>query len=106
MKEQFIGTNLDYIIEPTFENINRLLVLSSKTGENDPTRSSLDIYYMPLVEIKDLNALIDNKPFFSSIRKKTNKRMKNLPKYQETILCNRRHIRLFVSSKININPSE
>ena len=29
-----------------------------------PTRNSFDEYYMPLVEIKDFNALIDNKPFF------------------------------------------
>ena len=29
-----------------------------------PTRNSFDEYYMPLVEIKDFNALINNKPFF------------------------------------------
>ena len=29
----------------------------------DPTRDSFDEYYMPLVEIKDFNALVDNKPF-------------------------------------------
>ena len=39
-------------------------VLSFKNGNNDPTRYSFDKYYMPLVEIKDFNALIDNKPFF------------------------------------------
>ena len=32
-----------------------------KNGNNDPT---FDKYYMALVEIKDLNALIENKPFF------------------------------------------
>ena len=31
---------------------------------NDPTRDSFYEYYMSLVEIKDFNALIDNKPFF------------------------------------------
>ena len=44
--------------------MNRLFVLSFKNGNDDPTRNSLDKYYMPLVEIKDFNALIDNKPFF------------------------------------------
>ena len=29
------------------------------------TRNSFDKYYMPLVEIKDFNALFDNKPFFN-----------------------------------------
>ena len=52
------------MIDPTFININRLFVLSFKNGNNDPTRDYFDKYYMPLLEIKDFNALIDNKPFF------------------------------------------
>ena len=56
--------NLDYLIDPTFRNINRLFVLSFKNGNNDPTRDSFNKYHMRLVEIKDLNVLIDNEPFF------------------------------------------
>ena len=41
-----------------------MFVLSFKNGNDDPTRDSFDECYMPLVEIKDFNALIDNKPFF------------------------------------------
>ena len=52
------------MIDPNFININRLFVLSFKNGHNDSTRKSFNKYYMPLVEIKYLNALIDNKPFF------------------------------------------
>ena len=44
---------LHYLIDPTFNNINRLFVLSFKNGNNDPTRDLLDKYYMALVEIKD-----------------------------------------------------
>ena len=58
------NNNLDYIINPTFRNINRLFVLSFKNPDNDLGRDSSDKYYIPLVEIKDFNALIDNKPFF------------------------------------------
>ena len=58
------NNNLDYLFDPTFRNINRLFVLPFKNGNNDPTRNSFDEYYMPLVEIKDFNAVIDNKPFF------------------------------------------
>ena len=58
------NNNLDYLIDPTFTNINRLFVLSFKKGNIDPTRDFFDKYYMPLVEIKDFNPLIDNKPFF------------------------------------------
>ena len=57
-------SNLDYLIDLTFRNINRLFVLSFKNGNDDPTKNSFDKYYMPLVEIKDFNGLIDNKPFF------------------------------------------
>ena len=58
------NNNLDYLIDPTFRNINRLFVLSFKNGDDDPTRNSCDIYYMTLVEIEDFNALIDNKTLF------------------------------------------
>ena len=52
------------MIDPTFRNINRLLVLSFKNGNIDPMKDSFHKYYMPLVEIKDFHALIDNKPCF------------------------------------------
>ena len=41
-----------------------MFVLLFKNGNNDPTRDSFAKYYMSLVEIKDSNVLIDNKPFF------------------------------------------
>ena len=58
------SNNLDYLIDPTFRNIDRLFVLSFKNGNDDPTRSSLDKYYIPLVEKKDFNALVENKLSF------------------------------------------
>ena len=58
------SNNLDYLIDPTFRNINRLYVLSLKNRNDDPTRDSFDKYYMPLVERKGFNVSIDNKSFF------------------------------------------
>ena len=52
------------MIGPTFGNMNGLFVQSFKVGDNDPTRDYFVKYYMLLVEIKDFNALIRNKPFF------------------------------------------
>ena len=52
------------MIDPKFKNIYRLFVLSFKNGDNDPKSRYFDKYYMPLVEIKNFNVLIDNKPFF------------------------------------------
>ena len=58
------NNNLDYLIDSTFRNITTLFVLSFKNDNHDPSRDSFDKYYMPLIEIKGFNALIDNKPFF------------------------------------------
>ena len=58
------NNTLGYLIESSFRNINKLFVILFKNGNNDPTRDSFDKYYMSLVEIKDFNPLIDNKPFF------------------------------------------
>ena len=52
------------LVDPTLTNINRLFVLSFKNGDNDRTRNFFDSYYIPSVEIKDFDALIDNKPRF------------------------------------------
>ena len=58
------NNNLDYMIDPTFRNTNRLFVLLFENGYNNPTRHSFDLYYIQLAEIKDFNALTDNKPLF------------------------------------------
>ena len=42
------------MIDPTLRNINRLFILSSKIGDNDPVKNYLDKYYLPLVAIKVL----------------------------------------------------
>ena len=47
---QLRHNNLDYMIDPTFRNINRQFVFSFRNGGNDSTRESFDNYYMPLVE--------------------------------------------------------
>ena len=57
------NNNLDYMVDPTFRNINRFFVFSFKNGDKSATNPS-NKYYMPLVNIKDFNALIDNKQLF------------------------------------------
>ena len=54
------NNNLNYLIDPTFANVNRLFVLSF-TRDN---RDSFSDYYVPNVEIKDFEVLIDGKSFF------------------------------------------
>ena len=61
MSNQTKNNNLNYLIDPTFTNVNRLLVL---TFENEDGRTPFPKYYVPKVEIKDFSVLIDGKPFF------------------------------------------
>ena len=51
--------NLNHLIEPSFQGVNRLFVLAF---END--RTSSDEYYLPTVEIKDYNIMINGENFF------------------------------------------
>ena len=56
--------NLNYLIDPKFTYINRLFVLSFSRNNNIDSRYSYSNHYVPKVEIKDLNVLIDGKSFF------------------------------------------
>ena len=58
------NNNLNYLIDPTFTNVNRLFVLSFSSNNNTDKRDSFSHYYVPNVEIKYFNVLIDEKSFF------------------------------------------
>ena len=53
--------NLNYLIEPSFQGVNRLFILAF---ENDTQRTSHSNYYLPNVEIKDYNITINVEDFF------------------------------------------
>ena len=61
MTNQTKTSDLNYLIDPTFNKVNILFVLSF---ENEEDRTSFSKYYVPKVEIKDFNVLIDGKSFF------------------------------------------
>ena len=58
------NNNLNYLIDPTFTNINRLFVLPFARTNGGDNRDSFSDYYVPNDEMKDLIVLIDGKPFF------------------------------------------
>ena len=57
------NNNLNYLIDPTFTKVNRLFVLSFARNAEGDHRDSFSHYYLPIVEIKDFNVLIDGKKF-------------------------------------------
>ena len=54
-------TYLDFLIDPHFQGVNRLFVLSFK---DDDGRESHKQYYLPTIEIEDYNVMIDGRNFF------------------------------------------
>ena len=64
--------NLNFLTDPTFNNVNRLFVLAFP---NEEDRSSFSKYYTPTVEIKDYNVFIDLQQY--KIKKKLTKQLLN-----------------------------
>ena len=54
--------NLNHLAAPSFQGVNRLFVLAF---ENDDDRTIDEKYYLPTVEIKDYNIMINGENFFN-----------------------------------------
>ena len=61
MINQTATNNLNFLINPTFNNVNRLFILAFPNKED---RRSFSKYYTPTVEIKDYNVIIDGESFY------------------------------------------
>ena len=77
MTTQTKSNNLNYLIDPIFNKVNKLFVLSF---ENEDDKFSSSKYYTPTVEIKDFNVLIDGKKVFDVLVKNKEKHMKKILK--------------------------
>ena len=53
--------NLNYLIDPSFQGVNSLFALAF---ENDARRKVHSGYYLPNVEIKNYNVMINGENFF------------------------------------------
>ena len=68
---------LNHLVEPSLQGTNRLFVLAY---ENDTQRTSAKSYYLPTVEIKNYNAIINGVNFFDQPIKDNNVRYENIRK--------------------------
>ena len=57
---QVPNSDLDYLIDPNFQGVNRLFVL---LFENTTDRTVHTKYYLPTIEIKDYNVIIEGQNF-------------------------------------------
>ena len=71
------NANLNHLFEPSFQGINRRFVL---VFENDAQRTSNRRYYVPNVEIKNYNVMIDGKNVFDQPVKKDKVTYENIRK--------------------------
>ena len=65
MTVQSNNNNLNYLIDPTFTKVNRLFILSFERIEENNVkknhRDSFSYYYVPNVEMKDFDVLMEGK---------------------------------------------
>ena len=66
MINQTATNNLNFLIDPTFKNINRLFVLAFP---NEEDRRSFSKYCTPTIEIKNYNVSIDGESFYEILVK-------------------------------------
>ena len=72
---QTTANNLNFLIDPAFNNVNKLFVLAFL---NEEDRRSFSKYYTPTVEIKDYNVIIEGEPFYEIPKKIKKKLIKQL----------------------------
>ena len=68
---------LNYSVDSSFQGVNRPFVLSF---ENEADRTSYSTYYLPKIEIKDYNIMIDGKNFFDQATNSDLKTYENILK--------------------------
>ena len=61
MTTEEANNNLNNLIDPTFTNVNRLLVLAYRAADD---RQSYSQFYLPRAMVKDYNVIIDKLSFF------------------------------------------
>ena len=61
MTTEAVKNNFKILIDPTFTNVNRLLVLAYQNADD---RQSFSQFYLPNVMVKDYNVIIDKLAFF------------------------------------------
>ena len=69
--------NLNHLIEPSFPGVNSLFVFAF---ENDIQRTSHSGYYLPNVEIKNYNVMINGENFFDQLIKDNKVTYENIRK--------------------------
>ena len=75
MTAEAVNNNLNILIDPTFTNVKRLLVLAYQNADD---RQSFSQFCLPRIMVKDFNVIIDKLAFFDFPIKTEEEAMKKL----------------------------
>ena len=56
----------DIILDPSFQGVNRLFVMAYNSENGQPTRNGQRKYYLPRIDIKEYNVIIDGRNFYDN----------------------------------------
>ena len=55
-----------FIIDPSYQGVNRLFVMAFGARDNRATRNDHQRYYLPKIDISDYNAITDGRNFYDN----------------------------------------
>ena len=53
-------------LDPSFQGVNRLFVIAYSRAANEPNRNSQQKYYLPRIDLKKYNVIIDGRNFYDN----------------------------------------
>ena len=67
----------DITLDPSFQGVNRLFAMTYNSENGQPTRNDQQKYYLPRIDLKEYNVIIDGRNFYD------NSIENNIEKYRE-----------------------
>ena len=53
-------------LDPSFQGVNRLFIMAYSRADGQPTRNSQEKYYLPRIDLKEYNVIIDGRNFYDN----------------------------------------
>ena len=67
-------------LDPSFQVVNRLFVMACSRADNEPNRNSRQKYYLPRIDLKKYNVIIDGRNFYDNSIKSDIEKYRELKK--------------------------
>ena len=81
-------------LDPSFEGVNRLFIIAYSRVGGQPDRNSQQKYYLPRIDLKKYNVIIDGRNFYDNPIKSDIEKYRELQKVKIGRLCYKIFVRL------------